>query len=117
MPTLTIDLPDSVNIPHARTFVLEKLHEAGFFPSDQSEQTVEDEMDDDPDSWFTLEMRRKAKENRRRWEEEARRNPRTEEDRERFHRLLLNFPVASEEAIKQQEEASEHIRRQWRTPR
>ena len=117
MPTLTIDLPESVNIPRARTFVLEKLQEGGFLPSDQVEQTIADEMDDDPDSWFTPEMRRKAKENRRRWDEEAAKNPQTEEDRERFLRLLLDFPVASEEAIKQQDEASEHIRRQWRTQR
>ena len=115
MPTLTIDLPDSVNVSYARTFVLEKLHEAGFFPSDKSEQTVEDEVDDDPDSWFTPEMRRKAKENRRHWEEEARKNPRTEEDRARLHRILLNFPVADEEAIKMQDEASDHLR-QWKIP-
>ena len=115
MPTLTIDLPESVNIPRARTFVLEKLHEGGFLPSNQAEQSIEDEVDNDPDSWFTPEMRRKAKENRKRWEEEAAKNPRTEEDRARFHRLLLNFPVADEEAIKMQDEASEHLR-QWKIP-
>jgi len=115
MPTLTINLPDSVNMPRARTFVLKKLHEAGFLPSDQAEQTVEEDDDYDPDSCLTPEMQRLAKANRRRLEEEARRNPRTEEDRERFHRLLLNFPVASEEAIKMQDEASEHLR-QWKIP-
>jgi len=116
MPTLTIDLPDKTNVLHARTFVLEKLHEAGFLPSDQAEQTIEEDDDCDPDSWFTPEMRRKAKENRKRWEEEYAKNP-PPLSHEEFLQLLLNFPVASEEAIKQQDEASEHIRRQWRTPR
>ena len=116
MQTITIDLPDNVNIPYVRTFVLEKLHEAGFLPAVQTEQPVEDEADDDPDSWFTPEMRRKAKENRRRLEEEFRRNPRTQEDRERLHRLLLNFPTADEETIRMQDEASEHLR-QWKLPR
>jgi len=116
MPTITIDLPDSVNIPRARTFVLEKLHEAGFLPFDQAVQTAEDDGDDDPDSWLTPEMRKKAKENRRRLDEEAAKNPRTEEERERFRRLLLNFPVADEEDIKGQEEVREHMR-QWKLPR
>jgi len=115
MPTLTIDLPDSVDIPHARTFVLEKLHEAGFLPSEQAGQIIEDDLDYDSDSCLTLEMQRLARGNRRRLEEEARRNPRTEEDRERFHRLLLNFPVADEEAIKMHDEASKHLR-QWKIP-
>ena len=115
MATITIDLPDSVNVPRARTFVLEKLYEAGFLSSEQAEQSVGDEVDDDPDSWFTPEMRRQAKANRRRWEEEARKKTRTEEDRARLHRILLNFPVADEEAIKMQDEASEHLRK-WKIP-
>ena len=114
MPTLTIDLPDSVSIPHARTFVLEKLHEAGFFPSDPSEQSDEDEVDDDPDSWFTPEMRRQAKENRRRLEEEARkRTPKY--TKEEFYQILLNGPVADEETIKTLEEIQE-MRQRWNSP-
>ena len=115
MQTITIDLPDNVSIPHARTFVLEKLHEAGFLPSEQAVQTVEDEIDDDPDSWFTPEMRRQAKENRRRLEEEFRRNP-PALSHEEFLELLLNFPVADEETIKRQDEVREHMR-QWKIPR
>jgi len=115
MPTLTIDLPDSVNIPRARTFVLEKLHEAGFLPSEPAVQTAEDEGDDDPDSWLTPEMRKKAKENRRRLDEEAAKNP-PPLSHEEFLQLLLNGPVADEETIKRQDEVREHLK-QWKIPR
>jgi len=115
MQTITIDLPDNVSVPHARTFVLEKLHEAGFLPLEQVEQTVENEIDDDPDSWFTPEMRKQAKENRRRLEEEFRRNP-PPLSHEEFLQLLLNGPVADEETIRQQDEVREHMR-QWKIPR
>jgi len=114
MPTLTIDLPDSVNIPRARTFVLEKLHEAGFFPSDKAEQSIEDEVDNDPDSWFTPEMRRKAKENRKRWEEEARRNP-PKRSKEEMLQLLINLPMPDDETIKTLEEIQE-MRQRWTSP-
>ena len=115
MQTITIDLPDNVSVPHARTFVLEKLHEAGFLPLEQVEQTVENEIDDDPDSWFTPEMRRQAKENRRRLEEEFRKNP-PAMTREEFLQFVLNGPVADEETIKRQDEVREHLR-QWKIPR
>jgi hypothetical protein len=77
----------------------------------QSEEEADDESDDDPDSWFTLEERRQFKENRRRLEEEARKNPPKRSLEERLQ-ILRNFPVASEEDIKRQEEASKHLR-QW----
>jgi len=94
--------------------VLEKLHEAGFFPSDPSEQSDEDEVDDDPDSWFTPEMRRQAKENRRRLEEEARKNP-PKRSKEEMLQLLINLPMPDEETIKRLEEIQE-MRQRWRTP-
>ena len=115
MPTITIDLPDSVNIPRARTFVLEKLHEAGFLPSEQAVQTAEDDEDDDPDSWLTPEMRKKAKENRRRLDEEAAKNP-PPLSHEEFLQLILNGPVADQETIKRQDEVREHLK-QWKIPR
>lgn len=114
MPTLTIDLPESVNIPRARTFVLEKLQEGGFLPSNQAEQTIEDEVDDDPDSWFTPEMRRKAKENRKRLEEEARRNP-AKRSKEEMLQLLINLPMPDDETIKTLEEIQE-MRQRWTSP-
>ena len=114
MPTITIDLPDSVNIPRARTFVLEKLHEAGFLPSDQAVQTAEDEGDDDPDSWFTPEMRKKAKENRRRLDEEAAKNP-PKRSTEEMLQLLINLPMPDEETIRRQNEIEE-MRQRWTSP-
>jgi hypothetical protein len=114
MQTLTIDIPDSVSISHARTFVLEKLHEAGFFPSEQAVQAVEDDEDIDPNSWLTPEMQRKAKANRRRLEEEARRNP-PKHTKEEMLQILLNFPVADEETIKRQDEIEE-MRKRWTAP-
>ena len=114
MPTITIDLPDSVNIPRARTFVLEKLHEAGFLPSEQAVQTAEDDGDDDPDSWLTPEMRKKAKENRRRLDEEAAKNP-PKRSKEEMLQILLNGPVADEETIQTLEEIQE-MRQRWTSP-
>ena len=113
MPTITIDLPDSVNIPRARSFVLEKLHEAGFLPPDQVVPIVED--DDDPGSWLTPEMRQRAKENRRRLDEEFAKNP-PPLSHEDFLQLILNGPVADEETIKRQDEVREHMK-QWKIPR
>ena len=115
MPTLTIDLPDNVDVPYVRTFVLEKLYEAGFLPSDRAVQTVENEVDNDPDSWFTPEMRKQAKANRRRLDEEYRKNP-PPLSHEEFLQLLLNGPVADEETIKRQDEVREHLK-QWKIPR
>jgi len=95
-------------------FVLEKLHEGGFLPSDQAEQSIEDEVDDDPDSWLTPEMRRKAKENRRRLEEEARRNP-PKRSKEEMLQLLINLPIPDDETIKTLEEIQE-MRQRWTSP-
>jgi hypothetical protein len=119
MPTLTIDLPDNVNIPanwDAQAFVLEKMYEAGLVMPEQAAQTVEepDEVDDDPDSWFTPEMRKKAKENRRRLEEEVRRNP-PKRSKEEVLQMLINLPMPDEETIKRQDEVREHIK-QWKLP-
>ena len=121
MPTMTIDLdlPDTANIPQgwdARAFVLAKMQEEGLLASEQTLQIVDEseEEDNDPDSWFTPEMRKRAKENRRRWDEEARRNP-PKRSKEELLELLLNFPVADEETIKRQDEAREHMR-QWKLP-
>jgi len=120
MPTITIDLdlPDNANIPldwDARAFVLAKMQEEGLLASEQTAQTADvTDEDDDPDSWFTPELRRRAKENRRRLEEEARRNP-PKHSKEELLELLLNLPVADEETIKRQDEAREHMR-QWKLP-
>jgi len=115
MPTITIDLPNNVSASHARTFVLERLYEAGFLPSEQDLPTTEDEVDDDPDSWLTPEMQKQAKANRRRWEEEFRRHP-PPLSHEDFLQFVLNGPVASEETIKRQDEVREHLK-QWKIPR
>jgi hypothetical protein len=112
MPTITIDLPDNVSIPHARTFVLEKLHEAGFLPSERTEPSDEKYV---PDSWLTPEMKRQAKKNRWRLEEKRRKSP-PPMRQEDFLELILNGPVADEETIKRQDEVREHLR-QWKIPR
>jgi hypothetical protein len=109
MQTLTIDLPDDVNIRNARTFVLEQLHEAGFLVSDQTA-----EVDDDSDSWFTPEMRKKAEENRRRLDEEAAKNP-PKRSKEELLQLLVNLPMPDEETIKRQDEIAE-MRKRWTSP-
>ena len=122
MPTITIDLdlPDNANIPQnwdARAFVLKKMQEEGILASDQTPQTAgeSDEEEYDPNSWLTPEMQKKARENRRRLEEDARRNP-PKRSKEELLELLLNFPVANEETIQRQDEAREHMR-QWKLPR
>ena len=121
MPTITInlDLPDNVNIPlswDARSFVLEKMYEEGLLASNLPPQIRgESGGEDAPDSWLTPEMQKKAKENRRRLEEEARKNPPTYSHDE-FMQILRNFPVADEETIKRQDEVREHMR-QWKLPR
>ena len=122
MPTITIDLPDNLNVPanwDARTFFVTKMHEAGFLSSDQAVRTAEDDVsanDTKQESWFTPEQHAQFRENRRKLEEEWAKNPRTEEGQEELYRLLLNGPVADEETIKMQDEVREHMR-QWKLPR
>jgi hypothetical protein len=116
MPTITIDIPDNVTIPagwDVQGFVLSKMYESGMIASDLT-APVEEEIDDDPESWFTLEQRKQFKENRRKLEEEARRNP-PKMTHEELLQLVLNFPVADEETIKRQDEVREHMR-QWKMP-
>jgi hypothetical protein len=120
MKTITIDfdLPDNVTLPSnwdARSFVLEKMYEEGLLASGQASLT-DDESDGeyDADSWLTPEMQRQAKENRRRLEEEARRNP-PKRTKEEMIQLLINLPMPDEETIKRQDEVREH-RRQWTSP-
>jgi len=118
MPTITIDIPDNAMIPadwDVQSFVLSKMYESGMIVSQPMGQAVsEEEVDEDPDSWFTLEQRKQFKENRRRLEEEWRKNP-PKMTKEEFSNLLLNFPVADEETIKLQDEVRKHLR-QWKTP-
>ena len=117
MPTFTIDLPDNLNIPSnwdIRTFVIQKIHEEGMFPSDQAGQGEDDTVDPDPDSWFTLEQRKQFRENRRRLEEEVTKNP-PRMTHEEYYQLLMNGPVATEEEIQVLEEIQE-MRRQWKSP-
>ena len=113
MPTITIDIPDNLSVRDARSFVLRKIDEPGFLVPNPSVDES-DEVDDDPDSWFPLELQRKAKERRRRLDEEFRRNP-PPLSREEYLQLVLNGPVASEEAIRRQDEVTEHMR-QWKMP-
>ena len=73
-----------------------------------------DETDDDPDSWLTPEMRRKAKENRRRLDEEAaKRTPKR--SKEELLQLLINLPMPDEETIQRQDEIME-MRKRWKLP-
>ena len=126
MPSITIDLPDNLNVPanwDARAFFATKLYEAGFLSSDLAAQTasvppmafVEPTDTESADSWFTPEERAQFRENRRRLDEEWTKNPRAKEEQEELYRLLLNGPVADEETIKMQDEVREHIR-QWKLP-
>lgn len=132
MPTITIDLPDNLNVPanwDARAFFATKLYEAGFLSSVQVAQTagvspktcvepVEDSVPEEEtkrESWFTPEQRAQFRENRRRLEEEAAKNPRTEEEWEEYYQFILNGPVADEEEIQALEEIQE-MRRRWVSP-
>ncbi len=127
MPTHTFDLPDYLNIPadwDARLFVLAKLSEDGTISEDDAakaagvplKKTVEpeDEVDDDPDSWFTLEQRKQFKENRRRLEEHFAKNP-PKMSREEYLQLILNGPVATEEEVQAMEEIQE-MKKRWKSP-
>jgi hypothetical protein len=118
MPTITIDIPDTVCIPadwDAQSFVLSKMYESGMIASRlevQNEEEADDIVDDEPD-WMTPELREKIKENRRRLEEEWAKNP-PKMSHEEFLQLILNCPVADEETIALQDEAREHMK-QWKT--
>ncbi|MCL2304949.1 MAG: hypothetical protein FWC43_06355 [Planctomycetaceae bacterium] len=126
MPTVTIDLPDNLNVPSnwdVRAFLMTKMHEAGILSPDSvcvaPPSFVEPvwgyiPMEDDPDCWFTPEQIAQVKENRRRLEEEWAKNP-PPLSREEFHQVLLNGPVATEEEIQALEEIQE-MRRQWVSP-
>jgi U3 small nucleolar RNA-associated protein 14 len=123
MPTVTIDLPNSLNVPanwDVQTFVLEKMYEAGFLASDQVIQTIPESVKDyvpanrESESWFTPQEHAQFRENRRRLEEELE-NSQTDKEQEELYKLLLAGPVADEETIKRQDEIREHIR-QWKLP-
>jgi hypothetical protein len=119
MPTITIDIPDSLNIPpdwNAQMFVLEKMYEAGFIPSDQAPQTDKDCIPANAalESWFTPEEHAQFRENRRRLEEKFN-SPQTQREQEELYQLLLNGPVADEEEIQTLEEI-QRMRRQWKLP-
>ena len=117
MPTITIDLPDCLNVPsnwNAQTFVLEKMHEAGFLPSDVESAEVSAPANTESESWFTPEERAQFRANRRRLEAELD-DSQAKKNQEELYQLLLNGPVADEETIKRQDEVREHIR-QWKLP-
>jgi hypothetical protein len=142
MPTITIDLPDDLNVPSnwdARMFFVAKMYEAGFLSSDQAAQTVgvspptffdsarghlpepanpepesQEPESQDTESWFTPEQIAQFKENRRRLERELD-NPQTKKNQEELYQLLLNGPVADEETIRRQDEIREEMMR-WTLP-
>jgi hypothetical protein len=118
MPTITIDIPDDVTIPadwDLQSFVLSKMCEAGMVAPNletPSEEETDDEVDNDPDSWFTLEERKQFKENRRRLEEEWKKNP-PKMSKEEFSQAILNLPVADEKAVAYRDEVDKLMGRQW----
>jgi hypothetical protein len=118
MPTITINLPDNLNVPldwDVQSFLAEKMYEAGFLTFEPAVQTIDIPPPvSDSESWFTPEERAQFRENRRRLDEEAARNP-LPYTYEEYRQILLNFPVADEEDIKRQDEVREHMR-QWRLP-
>ena len=125
MPTVTIDLPDNLNVPanwDARTFFVTKMYEAGFLSFDQAAQTadvapstfVEPVNDTENESWFTPEQRAQFRANRRRLEENLARNPHPM-SREEYYQVLLNGPIADEEEIQTLEEIQE-MRKRWVSP-
>ena len=120
MPTFTIDLPDNLNIPadwDAQSFVLTKIHESGMFSLGRGAQEDDDdiEIEDDPDSWFTIEERKQFVRNRRRLEKEFEKNRKTDAEHEEYYQFILNFPVADEEEIQALEEIQE-MRQRWVSP-
>ena len=125
MPTITIDLPDNLNVPadwDAQRFFVSKMYEAGILSFDHSPQIVgvfpptftEHAGSENQESWFTPEQIAQFKENRRRLEMELD-NPQTEKDQEELYQLLLNGPVADEETIRRQDEIREEMKR-WTLP-
>jgi hypothetical protein len=115
MPTITIDLPDNLNVPSnwdVQLFLTTKMLEAGFLDSDQAVPSVvvESAVDDDADSWFTPEERAQFKENRRRLDEKYAQNP-PPMTKEEFKQFLLNGPVADEETIQRQNEVREDMKK------
>jgi hypothetical protein len=130
MPTITINLPDNLNVPSnwdARMFVAAKMYEAGILSSDQAAQSVgvplpefaESARDYVPEnaeseSWFTLEQIAQFKENRRRLDEKLAKNP-PPMSNEEFLQFLLHFPVADDETIQRQDEVREDMKR-WKLP-
>jgi len=120
MPTFTIDLPDTLNVPSnwdiqafVQAFVVTKMHEAGYLLPDQESVQEYIPMEEDPDCWFTPEQIAQAKENRRRLEEKWAKNP-PPLSREEFRQALLNCPVATEEEIQALEEIQEMRKRSER---
>ena len=124
MPTITIDLPDNLNVPSnwdARIFVAAKMYEAGILSSDQAAQTIGVSQPaflesargylPESDSWFTPEQVAQFKENRRRLEEEYADNP-APMTKEEFMQFFLNGPVADDETIHRQDEIREDMK-QW----
>ena len=117
MPTITIDLPDCLNVPanwNAQTFVLEKMYEAGFLLSDVESVKDSAPANTESESWFTPEERAQFRANRWRLEEELN-DSQAKKNQEELYQLLLNGPIADEETIKRQDEVREHIR-QWKLP-
>jgi len=142
MPTITIDLPDNLNVPanwDVRLFVITKMYEAGILSPDQAAQTVgvpqpqflesarnflpesvnperksQEPESPEAESWFTPEQIARFKENRRRLDEEWAKNPPPLTKDELLH-LLLNGPVATEEEIQMQDEIQE-MRKRWKSP-
>jgi hypothetical protein len=120
MPTITIDLPDNLNVPadwDVQMFLTEKMYEAGFLTYDHAVESISEPSPDsitvnsDSESWFTPEQRAQFRENRRRLEEEWAKNPPPLSKEE----LVRNCPVASEEEIQNWEEIQE-MRRRWVSP-
>ena len=117
MPTITIDLPNNLNVPadwDAQMFFVTKMYEAGFIPS--ATESVSDSVpaDRDSESWFTPEEHAQFRANRQRLEEEAAKNP-PQISREEYHQILLNGPVADDEEIQTLEKIQE-MRKQWVSP-
>ena len=97
MPTITIDLPDNLNVPadwDARAFFAAKMYEAGILSCNQAAQSagvppsafVEPNKesaaeDTQSESWFTPEEHAQFRENRRRLAEERKKSTENESRR------------------------------------
>ena len=118
MPTITINLPENLNVPldwDAQSFFMTKMYEAGILSPEPPEAFVKPvpESNTESESWFTPEQIAQFKENRRRLDEEALKNP-PPYSREEFMQILLNGPVADEETIQRQDEIRKEME-QWTT--